>query len=247
MNTSLAQLPSRVAGSLPPWQQILDTIKPNIFHHGIQGFWFQGVALCAYDNYHSNCRSNLFTPHTLRRAQGVLCSSPKIRQLHQHYVSRVATSDPNFAAALQLQQPYCYGLDPDTTKAGRLFHSHGIHQVLSWPLLQTDCHSWAGRFTLLSDNSIDTEQLGSTLEIAQMKLFQLGRERFNPYRQGRVFTSTALGVLALTARGLHNHQIAEQLHLTVRGVEYHLEAMRKKLAASNRANLIHIAHQLEII
>ena len=80
-----------------------------------------------------------------------------------------------------------------------------------------------------------------------MVLFEHYHDELIPYLPSNLFNQTAIKALKMAAIVLHNHEISAQLHITVRGVEYHLESMRNKLSASNRANLVHIAHQLEII
>lgn len=41
-------------------------------------------------------------------------------------------------------------------------------------------------------------------------------------------------VLTLAAAGLTNHEMAEQLHLSVHGVKFHLASIYRKLGVSNR-------------
>jgi two-component system nitrate/nitrite response regulator NarP len=41
-------------------------------------------------------------------------------------------------------------------------------------------------------------------------------------------------VLAMTSRGLTNMQIAEQLHVTVHAVKFHLASIYRKLGVGNR-------------
>jgi len=233
-------------------ESILNSIKPPIAEHGFGGFWFQGIANSAYQNYQQNSRKNLLTRRVLRSRGGVLASSPTVQQLHEQYVTRVAPTDINFGEALRLESPYCYVLceNEKPNKAKKLFNRHGVNTVLSWPLKHFASEAWAGRFTLLSKHphdEINLTGLEATLKQAQMCLFEHFHNEINPYRQSNLFNQTAIKALKMAATGLHNHEISQELHITVRGVEYHLESMRNKLSASNRANLVHIAHQLEII
>jgi len=50
----------------------------------------------------------------------------------------------------------------------------------------------------------------------------------------RQLSSRERDVLALTARGLTNGQIAHQLSLSVHGVKFHLAAIFRKLGVENR-------------
>lgn len=238
---------------LPPLTDaLLNTIKSPIAELGFGGFWFQGIANSAHQSYLGNNRKSLLTRKVLRSSGGVIASSPTVKLLHQQYVTRVASTDINFAAALKLDCPYRYVLSEvgQPTKVQKLFNSHGINTVLSWPLKNFASDTWSGRFTLLSKypyEELNITELEQTLKQAQMTIFEHFHNEINPYRQYNLFNKTAIRALEMAATGLHNHEISEQLDITVRGVEYHLESLRSKLCASNRANLVHIAHQLEII
>ncbi|RPA63811.1 LuxR family transcriptional regulator [Shewanella frigidimarina] len=231
---------------------ILNSMKPPFAEHGFAGFWFQGIAISAYQDYLQNSRKSLLTRRILRGRGGVFASSPKVQQLHEQYVTRVAPTDINFGEALRLESPYCYILceNGQPNKAQKLFNRYGVNTVLSWPLKHFASDAWAGRFTLLSKHTYDeinVTGLETTLKQAQMSLFEHFHNEINPFRQCNLFNQTAIKALKMAATGLHNHEISQELHITVRGVEYHLESIRNKLSASNRANLVHIAHQLEII
>jgi DNA-binding CsgD family transcriptional regulator len=232
--------------------EVITSIKQPIALHGFAGFWFQGIANSAYQDYRENNHNSLLTRRILQSAAGVLGSSARVQQLHQQYLSRVASTDINFGEALCLQSPYCYVFEEEgqPNKAKKLFNRHGINTVLSWPLTHFASNAWSGRFTLLSKHAygdLTLSGLEDTLKQAQMVLFEHFHEQINPYRQYKLFNQTAIKALKMAATGLHNHEISQELHITVRGVEYHLESMRNKLSAINRANLVHIAHQLEII
>jgi DNA-binding CsgD family transcriptional regulator len=238
------------SGSLP--ENIFNGMKLTVADHGFDGFWFQGIASSAYLDYRNNSRSNLLTRKALLSSGGVLASSPTVQLLHEQYVTRIAPKDINFGQALRLETPYYYDLceSSQPNKAKKLFNCHGVHTILSWPLKHFASDAWSGRFTLLSKHShkeLNLTNLDTTLKKAQMILFEYFYNEINPYRQNNLFNPTAIQVLKMTATGFHNHEISQQLHITVRGVEYHLESMRNKLSACNRANLVHIAHQLEII
>ncbi|WP_299790684.1 response regulator transcription factor [uncultured Shewanella sp.] len=242
----------QTARSRPLAESILNNIKLPIAEHGFGGFWFQGVANSAHRDYLQNSRKSLLTRRVLRSRGGVFASSPKVKQLHEQYVTRVAPTDINFGEALRLESPYCYVLceNGQPNKAKKLFNRHGVNTVLSWPLKHFASEAWSGRFTLLSkypQSELKLIGLEETLKQAQMSLFEHFHNEINPYRQNNLFNQTAIKALKMAATGLHNHEISQELHITVRGVEYHLESMRNKLSASNRANLVHIAHQLEII
>ncbi|WP_417346400.1 helix-turn-helix transcriptional regulator [Ferrimonas sp.] len=234
----------------PSLDQLRQHLRAMILPLGFSGFWYQGIPHHARQTYGAPCRSQLFTPAALRRPVATLASSSQVQSLQRLYLARVARQDPNFEQSLDLSSPHRYCLDHSVApQAARLFLNHGVTSVLSWPLPSFGLSAWSGRFILLSaqpEGSTEEEELEQTLRQGQALLLDSHRPLFNPYRQSRLFNPTAIEVLKMAALGFHNHEIAERLHITARGVEYHMESLRNKLGAANRANLIHIAHQFEL-
>ncbi|MCL1056500.1 helix-turn-helix transcriptional regulator [Shewanella gelidimarina] len=231
---------------------ILQSIKSEISQHGFDGFWFQGIPNRAYPDYLHNSKKSILTRRMLYSSDGVYSSSNTVQKIQRHYIAQVAAKDVNFGLALKLDQPYYYQLSErgQANKANKLFSSYGIKTVLSYPVLHYASEAWSGRFTLLAkDEDLHPKltNLETSLKLVQSTLFEHFHCDLNPYKQTTLFNQTALKALKMVASGLQNAEISEELHITIRGVEYHLESMRNKLSASNRANLVHIAHQLEII
>lgn len=227
----------------------LKSIKLMLSEYGIDGFWFQGVANSAYQDYLNRNQNSLLTRRMLLSCNGVIASSLTVKKLHEQYVTRVAPTDLNFAEALKIDSPYCYILN-DASKVKKIFSQHGINKVISWPLNYFASNVWSGRFTLLSKQSneaLDLTGLEISLKQAQMTLLENFHSDITPFRQHKLFNKTAVRVLEMAALGLRNDEISHVLGITIRGVEYHFESMRNKLSATNRTNLVHIAHQLEII
>lgn len=65
--------------------------------------------------------------------------------------------------------------------------------------------------------------------------------RTNPQIINGTFKEKTIEVLKLTALGYSSKKIAEELHLTVRGVNYHIERAKVQLEAHSKAELINIA------
>ncbi|WP_028109160.1 response regulator transcription factor [Ferrimonas futtsuensis] len=234
----------------PSLEQLRQHLREMILPLGFSGFWYQGIPHHAHQSYVTPCRSQLFTPAALRRPVATLASSSQVQSLQHLYLARAARHDPNFEPSLDLSAPYRYCLDPTVApQTARLFRNHGVSSVLSWPLPSFGLSTWSGRFILLGAGTVGpaaSDELEQILRQGQALLLDSHRARFNPYRQSRLFNPTAIEVLKMAAQGLSNHEIAERLHITARGVEYHMESLRNKLGAANRANLIHIAHQFEL-
>lgn len=232
-------------------QDVIQEISASLKLHGFSGFWFQGIPHCAYENYHFPKDTSLFSPTALRKPIASVASSPVVAQLQRFYLNQVAASDANFGFSLDTSKPYAYKfISEKNNKASVLFNKHNIQTVLSWPIA---CHKqcrWTGRFILLShrnNSDLMLDGLADTLKDAQHKLFEFNKPQFNPFLQSPLIKENARDILQMVANGLQNDEISTQLPISVRGVEYHMETMRKKFGAANRANLVHLAHQYELI
>lgn len=63
-------------------------------------------------------------------------------------------------------------------------------------------------------------------------------KKFNLYHVRGIFCQNAIYIAKLMAEGFSTKVMAEKLHISRSGVEYHIEAMRQILGAKNRGNLI---------
>ncbi|WP_100143273.1 response regulator transcription factor [Shewanella carassii] len=228
--------------------EVLQTVSPLIARLGFKGFWFRGLPCHAKESLEQPESQELFAPVWLRKPIASLASTSRIAALQQFYLEHFARSDSNFVESLSADKAWRYRWqEGDPVK--KLFTKHGYDTVLSFPVPSYANPTWFGRFMLLGSGHPDPEpeRLQQTLILAQSLLFEHDRQRFNPFLQSRIFKANARKVLRMAATGLQNHEISDRLHISVRGVEYHMESMRKKLGASNRANLIHLAHQFELI
>lgn len=62
--------------------------------------------------------------------------------------------------------------------------------------------------------------------------------QFNLYKIRGTFCNNAIAVATLMASGFSTKEMAEKLHISRSGVEYHIESMRQILGARNRGNLV---------
>ncbi|WP_028114800.1 helix-turn-helix transcriptional regulator [Ferrimonas kyonanensis] len=65
----------------------------------------------------------------------------------------------------------------------------------------------------------------------------------NPLINFGVLSPTCAKILALVADGYSSEEIGRQLHITERGVNYHLDRARQIMVARNRTNLVSKAYQ----
>lgn len=68
-----------------------------------------------------------------------------------------------------------------------------------------------------------------------------------PTKPGAVATERELEVLELVADGLSNGEIAKRLYITTRTVKFHLDALRGKLDARDRAHLVAVAFRAGLL
>lgn len=75
------------------------------------------------------------------------------------------------------------------------------------------------------------------------ELTQEHMNTLNPITNYAVLSKPCIEILKLTADGASSREIAEKLHITERGVNYHIDRARDLLGARNRIHLISLAHR----
>ncbi|MGW0522284.1 LuxR C-terminal-related transcriptional regulator [Crossiella sp. NPDC003009] len=75
---------------------------------------------------------------------------------------------------------------------------------------------------------------------AQQTVVRAGKVRFQ-------LSQTRARILEGIAGGEPSHRLAARLHLSVRGVEYHLAAMQRALSAPNRVALVARAYTTGVL
>ena len=90
---------------------------------------------------------------------------------------------------------------------------------------------------------------GRRMNLAEAVPYALADEPEEPWHTGprRALTRRELEVAALVAQGLTNRRIAEQLYLSVRTVDTHVDHVLTKLGFSNRTQLAAWAHEAGLL
>lgn len=114
---------------------------------------------------------------------------------------------------------------------------------------------FVGVFLVISEQ-LDSENLIARLqqdnieEELKMLHFYMTRKHpklTNPMIYSNFLKPKTLKVVELTCYGLSSKEISELLHLTERGVHYHLDQAKEILKAKNKAELVSKAHKLCVL
>ncbi|TKB53360.1 helix-turn-helix transcriptional regulator [Ferrimonas aestuarii] len=79
------------------------------------------------------------------------------------------------------------------------------------------------------------------------RISHIYRQPLSPMTNFAIISPLSVKVLKLAAYGFSSQEIASQLHLSERGVNYHIDRSRELLGAKNRIHLISLAHRQGII
>ncbi|GIU06604.1 response regulator transcription factor [Shewanella sp. MBTL60-112-B2] len=89
----------------------------------------------------------------------------------------------------------------------------------------------------------DSDWIKPILKQFCRELTQEHMNTLNPITNYAVLSKPCIEILKLTADGASSREIAKQLHITERGVNYHIDRARDLLGARNRIHLISLAHR----
>ncbi|MBR9727941.1 helix-turn-helix transcriptional regulator [Shewanella intestini] len=113
--------------------------------------------------------------------------------------------------------------------------------------------NWIGRFYLVTKNIDQLEnprfikKIDSDLRDIHYMIMTKEMNYLNPFSDYRVIKERDKKILAMISQGRSREHIANECYLTPRGVDYCVQQLKKKLGASNYANLIKIASQNYLI
>ncbi|WP_143026592.1 helix-turn-helix transcriptional regulator [Ferrimonas sediminum] len=108
------------------------------------------------------------------------------------------------------------------------------------------------RFIIMTnDHNIDESYIVKKLKPSLLKLnkeiINYFKTLMNPICDYQHVKQNSLRVLECLAKGMNRDEIADELYLTVRGVDYHIELLKSSLVANNIANLIYKACALNLL
>ncbi|WP_417585864.1 helix-turn-helix transcriptional regulator [Nitrincola sp.] len=92
-----------------------------------------------------------------------------------------------------------------------------------------------------------TKELKSGLVEVHNSIVNEFIRHINPLHDYQHVKQSSLRVLECLASGMNREEIAEKLHLTVRGVDYHIDLLKSSLISNNIANLVYKACTLKLL
>lgn len=200
---------------------------------------------------------NLQRVHKLRT---LVASDPKVVRFREYYLARLRQHDSGYKKSNHsANEPWHIW---KSSEMGSRYQD-----ALSRQMQQLEANS---RFSLLLPefercrvffkgfSHLDEAQLQQRLnqhgEQLLKPLFQLGQRicqrhlaTMNPLTNFAILSPTSVLILQQVAEGASSAEIAEQLNLTERGVNYHIDRAKDLLGARNRIHLISLAHRMNVL
>ena len=169
------------------------------------------------------------------------------------YMQQFAANDKNFQHSITTASSFIYDYDKAPAGSREYHKAFAVGSTLVIPFFSKNHPDW--RLRLVVHSSLDARQLTQVLDSNQqpfnrelrhlyLDLMDQFEPRLNPFQaQQASFHPKALKVLKLFSEGDSSKVIASKLHLTEKGVDYHLSVMRERLNARNRTHLVSQAYQ----
>ncbi|USD39080.1 MULTISPECIES: helix-turn-helix transcriptional regulator [Ferrimonas] len=212
------------------------------------------------------CCSNLNASRmvNLRRMRFAVASDASILEYRDEYLHRYAQSDETFArlgpALRKRHNPFIWPgnvLPSRRLKSFQRFQQRfGVDARATYYHPLPERPGWLGVCHLFSPLSVDEVNDKVNQDFSEFKnllshycetFTALSFGSINPLANFGVLSSTCIQILSLVADGYSSEEIGEQLYMSERGVNYHLDRARQILMARNRTNLISKAFRQGVI
>lgn len=198
----------------------------------------------------------------LKRMRFAVASDDAILLYRDEFLRRFSRSDQGFQlsgpSTRNRSNPYLW---PDDTESGRrrstylqlkqLKQRFAIGAQLTFYHPVAERPGWLGIFNLFSDKGRQQLSLDQGTGLAECRglleeyadtFNALAFRSINPLANFGVLSPTCIQILSLVAQGYSSEEIGEQLFMSERGVNYHLDRARQIMMARNRANLVSKAY-----
>lgn len=173
------------------------------------------------------------------------------------YNQRFAEHDRNHDYSLQARDSFLYSFDLAPSGSREFHQENNVNSTLVIPLYSSRHKSWKLRMLIHSrlDNKSFSKELHqqsgafrNEVRHLYFELMEQFEDRLNPFYLDKSHIHTkAIQSLQLLAEGYSTKVISGKLHLTEKGVEYHLKTMRSRLGAQNRTQLVSRAYELGLL
>jgi len=185
-------------------------------------------------------------------------SSNRALDIRNDYFSYYANHDSYFNTR-QLKLGVNVWDGPDLRcKSGRkikqLYDDYKVRSIVNW-LLPTKVH-WHGAYHLFSGNTRaeslanverNKEPLHNLLEVFCQYFVSVHVKELNPIANYKGISEKSIAVLKLIAAGKTLEDISQELHITTRGVCYHIDSLKEAFECTNRSHLVDKAHRLGLL
>ncbi|CAM3801982.1 helix-turn-helix domain-containing protein [Parendozoicomonas haliclonae] len=235
----------------------LDCIKESLMAEleimGFHSFTYDAIPFRIFDDINAPAADRLFKLSHIATAKTSLASSEDEFKLYKHYLGIMKESNVIPKKQQLFERPNVEFMN--SREKARRGRDNNYNSAITWPISAFCSSEWGATFFLKSwrqetDMALWFEhkgaELGKLLFGYHLELMLHYRDQFNPYLQLGAFSKKTLSIIRLAANGYSGRQIGEQLCITERGVDYHIEQLKQKLQARNRLHLIKIAEKLEI-
>ncbi|TKB54554.1 helix-turn-helix transcriptional regulator [Ferrimonas aestuarii] len=163
----------------------------------------------------------------------------QINMVEQSLISAMWVSDP---ALRKAGARIILGVSEFGNKLSKMTINGQTAPIQTFAVYATDSHSIVGYVVIAISQCRHAEKLTTTSVLKLVRDTILKKGPVNNDLPN--LKQKTLQVLKMTALGLNSNEIADVLHLTNRGVDYHLSIAKQKLGATNKPNLIFEAKNL---
>lgn len=174
-------------------------------------------------------------------------------RLWQEHVRHYASALDNLQGMFS-QEQHLWRLDGVGNNLGRAMRRQGYRHKLTLSLPCPLVKENTGRFTLLMRSDDELARIRSALPALQLTLEEIQRTVsmnyspvIHPLVDYNLISPVSAYILRLLASGESRESMAEEMNLTLRGIDYHMANLKAALGARNIANLVALGCRLRLI
>lgn len=194
----------------------------------------------------------------LKKMQVHISSDDGYLSFNEHYLATYAKRDTDIIDFIKSMPGYFLFSSPkDETNLSqnfrRLMANRGYQSRMGWTFPVEQQRPWMGVYILALDTcQADTQltlikrgqELSRLLKEFQDKFIENHSEKLNPWVNQKWVNQKGIAIIQMLAQGASTDEIGQSLNLTKRGIDYHVEVLKEKFNAKNRAQLVSRAHDL---
>lgn len=203
------------------------------------------------------CHSDFFVSQSKlhrrwQQRKQVFFSSVNLSQCFDSWRSKCLSSDRNFNRSHH-QSVYDWHYSPESpasAKAIKIINNHGYSRVSSFSIPCPFSGHYVARFVITDDpnNGVrDNPLVFAALELFHIQIMLEFGESINPLVDLHLVSPMAQQVLKLFSLGCSRLEVSEGCNITERGVDYHVDALKRLFGAANMSELMYQACSQRLI